>query len=333
MRRIQKLLSAAIVLTILISTIAAPTVAVAKDDVGNAGKELMSGASDAAQGMLTTFKGAMNGEEGKLQELLEVYLAPAIVVLLALIIGYMVASFVGRVVGGVVTKKVDVTLGKFMAKMIRNLVMLFVVLGVLSTYNIDVTSFAAILAAAGFAVGMALQGTLSSFAAGVMLLVFRPFKVDDYVVAAGTEGTVEEIDLFSTRLNTMDNRHLIVPNSEIFGSMIENYSRNEVRRVDVNVGAEYSADLGATRIALENAIAQVPGQIAGSPPQVYLVDLGDSSVNWQCRVWCRPGDYWGVRENLTAAVKNSLDHSNIGIPFPQVDVNIVGQLVAKNRAA
>ena len=333
MRRIQQLLSVAFFLSILISVLAAPTQLLAQDDMAKAGEAAAAGAKEAAEGMYNTFMGAMRGEEGQLQELLTVYLAPAIIALLALFIGYMVASFVGRVVGGVVTKKVDVTLGKFMAKMIRNLIMLFVVLGALSTFGVDVTSFAAILAAAGFAVGMALQGTLSSFAAGVMLLIFRPFKVDDYIKAAGTEGTVEEIDLFSTRLNSLDNRHLIIPNSEIFGSMIENYSRNEARRVDVSVGAEYSADLGATRIALENAIAQVPGQIAGSPPQVYLVDLGDSSVNWQCRVWCRPGDYWGVRENLTAAVKNSLDHSNIGIPFPQVDVNIVGQLVAKNRAA
>lgn len=333
MHRIKKLFAIAVIATTAISTFSFPTTVMAKDDIANAGKDMAGQANEAAQGMINTFMGAIRGEEGKMQELLQAYLAPALIALVALFIGYMIASFIGRVVGGLVTRKVDVTLGKFMSKMIRNLVMLMVVLGTLSTFGVDVTSFAAILAAAGFAVGMALQGTLSSFAAGIMLLIFRPFKVDDYIVAAGTEGTVEEIDLFSTRLNSLDNRHLIIPNSEIFGSMIENYSRNEVRRVDVNVGTEYSADLGATRVALENAIAQVPGQIASSAPQVYLVELGDSAVSWQCRVWCRPVDYWGVRENLTAAVKNSLDHSNIGIPYPQVDVNIVGQLIAKNRAA
>lgn len=333
MHRINRLFAIAAIAVITISTFSLPTTAVAKEDMANAGKDMAGKANEAAQGMINTFMGAIKGEEGKMQELLTVYLAPALIALLALFIGYMIASFIGRIIGGLVTRKVDVTLGKFMSKMIRNLIMIMVVLGTLSTFGVDVTSFAAILAAAGFAVGMALQGTLSSFAAGVMLLVFRPFKVDDYIVAAGTEGTVEEIDLFSTRLNSLDNRHLIIPNSEIFGSMIENYSRNEVRRVDVNVGTEYSADLGATRIALENAIAHVPGQIASAPPQVYLVELGDSAVSWQCRVWCRPADYWGVRENLTAAVKNSLDQSNIGIPFPQVDVNIVGQLIAKNRAA
>lgn len=333
MHRINRLFAIAVIAAITVSSFTFPASAMAKEDMANAGKDMAGQANKAAQGMIDTFMGAVRGEEGKMQELLQVYLAPALIALVALFIGYMVASFIGRIVGGLVTRKIDVTLGKFMAKMVRNLIMIMVLLGTLSTFGVDVTSFAAILAAAGFAVGMALQGTLASFAAGVMLLVFRPFKVDDYIVAAGTEGTVEEIDLFSTRLNSLDNRHLIIPNSEIFGSMIENYSRNEVRRVDVNVGTEYSADLGATRIALENAIGQVAGQIASSAPQVYLVELGDSAVSWQCRVWCRPSDYWGVRENLTEAVKNSLDRSNIGIPFPQVDVNIVGQLVAKNRAA
>lgn len=206
--------------------------------------------------------------------------------------------------------------------------------------DINVAGFAAILAAAGFAIGMALQGTLGNFAAGVMLLIFRPFKIDDYIVVADTEGTVEEIDLFTTRLNALDNRHLIIPNGEIFGAKLENYSRNQVRRVDVNVGAAYSADLDSTRAALLRAVSKVCEQTAeavGSvdtpQAQVYLMELGASSVNWQLRVWCCPEDYWDVRERLTAAAKVSLDQSGISIPFPQMDVHVVGKVLAKAAAA
>ena len=216
-----------------------------------------------------------------------------------------------------------------MTKVIRNGLMVLVLLGVLSYFEVDVTGVAAILAALGFAVGMALQGTLSNFAAGIMLLVFRPFKVGDYISVSGTEGTVEEIDLFTTRLNSADNRHLIVPNGEVFGNTLINYSHNEYRRVDVNVGTDYSADLRMTRAALEAAIANVPGAVIDPPTQVYLRELGASSVDWQLRVWCRPADYWGVREYVTAAAKESLDRQGIGIPYPQMDVHVVGKVLAK----
>jgi len=173
-----------------------------------------------------------------------------------------------------------------------------------------------------------------------MLLIFRPFKIDDYIVVAGTEGTVEEIDLFTTRLNALDNRHLIIPNGEIFGAKLENYTRNKLRRVDVNVGAAYAADLGVTRSALERAVAKVRDQCAEScaesignaqapSAQVYLLELGASSVEWQLRVWCCPDDYWDVRELLTAAAKESLDQAGISIPFPQMDVHVVGKVLAR----
>ena len=235
--------------------------------------------------------------------------------------------------GALVTKRVDVTLGKFLSKAIRNVIMLVVGMVALEMYsNVSIAGFAAILAALGFAIGMALQGTLGNFAAGVMLLIFRPFKVDDYIVVAGTEGVVEEIDLFTTRLNALDNRHLIIPNGEIFGAKVENYTRNELRRVDVNVGADYSADIDRTRAALQKAVDQValafPADSA-QPPYVYLMELGASSVDWQLRVWSKPADYWAVREELTAAAKNCLDAANIGIPFPQMDVHVGGKLLAK----
>lgn len=260
----------------------------------------------------------------------------ATLVIAILYISFLVASAVGRYIGGMVTKKVDATLGKFLTKAIRNMIMVMVGLIALKIFKVDVAEFAVIIAAAGFAIGMALQGTLGNFAAGVMLLIFRPFKVDDYIVVAGTEGTVEEIDLFTTRLNALDNRHLIIPNGEIFGAKLENYSRNKMRRVDVNVGAAYSADIEHTRTALERAVAvvssayaEVTGEAEIPAAQVYLMELGPSSVDWQLRVWCNPNQYWGVREELTAAAKNALDKAGISIPFPQMDVHVVGKVMAK----
>ncbi len=274
-------------------------------------------------------KGAINGDRLSIDELIQSKVIPTLILLAALVLTFSVASSIGRYVGGMVSKKVDLTLGKFLTKAIRNLLMVVVAIGVLGYYGIDVTAYAAILAAVGFAVGMALQGTLGNFASGVMLLVFRPFKVDDYIVVADTAGTVEEIDLFTTRINTPDNRHIIIPNSEIFGSKLENYTRNQLRRVDVNVGAAYAADLDQTRAALERAIAK-SGGVDEPSGCVCLKELGASSVDWQLRLWCDVADYWAVRERLIASAKIEMDRAGIGIPYPQLDVHVGGKLLAKS---
>ncbi|MEM7785203.1 MAG: mechanosensitive ion channel domain-containing protein, partial [Planctomycetota bacterium] len=181
-------------------------------DVGESGQKAGEALSGIVNTITQAFQGGEAGEAAR-YELIQMA-GTACFVLAVLVISYMIASAVGRFVGGQVTKRVDVTLGKFLSKAIRNLLMLVVVMVALDTFaGIDITAFAAILAALGFAIGMALQGTLGNFAAGIMLLVFRPFKIGDYIVVAGTQGTVEEIDLFTTRLNTPDNRHVIVPNN------------------------------------------------------------------------------------------------------------------------
>ena len=282
-----------------------------------------------------TFKAALHGDAEAQMSIARDYLASALAICAAIVISYTIASAIGRFTGKIVSEKVDLTLGKFLAKAVRNVLMIIVAMAVLGYFGIDVTAFAAVLAAAGFAVGMALQGTLSNFAAGVMLLIFRPFKVDEYIRVAGTEGKVEEIDLFTTRLNALDNRHLIIPNGEIFGSLLENYTRNETRRVDVNVGAAYEADLDETRRALEKAVqmVQMQGLASHENGQVYLDQLGGSSVDWQLRVWCKPQDFFDVREQLTEAAKRSLDAAGISIPFPQMDVNVVGKVLTRSHAA
>ena len=260
------------------------------------------------------------------------FVIPASCALLFLFVCYLVASFVGRRVGQFVAKRVDLTLGRFLTRAIKTTVMVLGLLAVLTQFGVNVTSFAALLAAVGFAVGMALQGTLSNFAAGIMLMVFRPFKVEDYVVVDGVEGVVEEIDLFTTRVNTLDNRHIIVPNGQIFGNTIQNFSRNEFRRVDVVVGTDYEADLDKTRLALINAAKNIPGMVASPAPQIAMIGLGASSVDWEARVWCRPEDYWAVREILMDRVKRALDQAGIGIPYPQMDVHVAGRILSKVAA-
>ena len=311
----------------------APSNLLAQESAGDVAAKIGKQSKEMTANLMETVGKAFNGDPLAQESLLKDYLANGLLVVAVVVISYMLASWIGRFIGGMVTKKVDVTLGKFLSKAIRNVLMIVVAMAVLEFNGVSVTGFAAVLAALGFAIGMALQGTLSNFAAGVMLLVFRPFKVDDYIVVAGTEGTVEEIDLFTTRLNALDNRHLIVPNGEIFGSKLENYTRNPVRRVDVNVGAAYSADLDRTRAALERAAACVSDGTDTPPAQVYLLELGASSVDWQVRVWCHPKNYWDVREAVTGAAKNELDAAGISIPFPQMDVHVVGKVLAKAQAA
>ena len=277
---------------------------------------------DKAEQVGNLFLRAIRGDSDAMLELATGLAVPAIVALLLLVVGYLAASFLGRVAGAAVAKRVDVTLGKFFGKMVKTLLMIMLSLGVLGYFGIDVTSFAAIMAAAGFAIGMALQGTLSNFAAGVMILVFRPFSVGDFVLAGGASGVVDEVDLFTTRLNTPDNRYLIVPNSAIFGATIENVSHHDTRRVEVSVGVDYTADLQHVRQVLLNAAEGLEGVLADPPPVVILTELGDSAVQWQIRVWSQTGDYGAVKERVTESVKCKLDAANIGIPYPTMDIHM-----------
>ena len=290
--------------------------------------------AEVSSTMINTLKRALlDGDPDALSQVAGRFLLPAAVALIVLMIGYFIASFFGRVIGGMVSKKVDITFGKFLGKVLKNGLNVLLLLGVLGYFGIDVTGFAAIIAALGFAVGMALQGTLGNFAAGVMLLVFRPFKVSDYIQVAGEEGVVEEIDLFATRMNTGDNLHKIVPNGQIFGTTITNFTRNPLRRVDVNVGADYSADIDYTRAVLQTAISEIPGAVSDPPPKVVLKELADSSVNWQLRVWSKPGDYWNVRELLTVAAKKGMDLNGVGIPFPQLQIHMPTAKDSTKKAA
>lgn len=273
--------------------------------------------------------GLMSGDLEKAWPLIENYAIPAVTVLLILIVGYLIAKFVARMVSSPVRKKVDETLGKFVGKMVYYAIMISVLIAVMGKFGLQVTSFAAILAAAGFAIGMAFQGTLGNFAAGIMLLVFRPFKVGDVISAAGITAKVNEIDLFTTTFDTPDNRRVIVPNTAITAGSIENISHHSERRVDVAVGCDYTADLKHTRQVLTEAAESLQSNMVigeGRGFQIVLGDLGDSCVNWTVRFWTRSSDFWPVKEALTEAVKNKLDEAGIGIPYPQMDIHVLKDL-------
>lgn len=251
------------------------------------------------------------------------WVVPGIVALGMLIVAFIVAGWVKRLTFKALTKaNVEMTLTKFFANFARYVVLIVAVVAILGRFGIETASFAAILAAAGFAIGLAFQGTLSNFSAGVMLLVFRPFKVGDLVQVNGITGVVEEIELFTTQMNTPDNRRMIVPNGTIFGSSIENMTYHAKRRVDVSVGTDYSADLKKTRAVLESAAESVEGRMTSEPVEAYLVGLGGSSIDWEVRLWCASGEYLALKDTLTEAVKNKLDEAGIGIPFPQMDVHM-----------
>jgi small conductance mechanosensitive channel len=243
--------------------------------------------------------------------------------LVLLLVVWVVAGWARRgAMRGFERANFDVTLGKFIASILRWAILLLGLLAVLGIFGVETTSFAAVFAGAGLAVGMAFSGTLGSFAAGVLLLTFRPFKVGQFVSVAGVAGTVEEIGMFTTSLDTPDNRRIIVPNGSIFGQVIENISYHPIRRVDVSVGTDYSADLDRTRAVLEQAAAGVENRLQDRDPQIVLLELGGSSIDWQIRIWAESANFFPVKEAATRAVKVALDEAGIGIPFPQMDVHV-----------
>ena len=250
---------------------------------------------------------------------------------IALLVGGAVLAKVvsGFVCGAARKARIEETLVRFAGKLVFYAVFLLAVLTAMSYVGIPMTSFAAMIAAAGFAIGLALSGTLQNFAAGVMLLVFRPFKVGDVVAAAGLTAKVHAIELFTTTFDTFDNRRILVPNGEIYGSKIENVTFHAERRVEVLVGVSYDADLDRTREVLDAAADSIADRRIdgeGRGHQVFLDGLGDSAVSWKVRFWAAKADFWPVHEALTRAVKVHLDEAGLSIPFPQLDVHVARTL-------
>ena len=241
-----------------------------------------------------------------------------------LIIGRWVAGAVGRAVKRSLERaKVDEALVPFFSSMARYLVLTVVVIAVLGLFGIETTSLIAVLGAAGLAVGLALQGTLSNFAAGVMLLVFRPFKIGSFVEVAGVAGSVAEIGIFSTILNTGDNVMITIPNSAVYGAVIKNYSANENRRIDLVMGISYTDDIGKAMQIMTEIVQKESRVLADPAPTIAVSELADSSVNFVVRPWVKGTEYWPTRFALTRALKEGLEAGGCSIPFPQQDVHVI----------
>ena len=239
------------------------------------------------------------------------------------IIGKIVARSITKLVQKAMSKnKVDQTLVSFIGNIVYGLLLTFVVIASLNKLGIETTSLAAIIAAAGLAIGLALQGSLSNLAAGVMIILFRPLKIGDFVEAGGVSGVVEDISIFTTRMKTGDNKVIIVPNSSVTGGAITNYSMNDTRRVDLVFGCGYDDDIKKVKEVLNRIVNEDERILKDPAPTIAVSELADSSVNFVVRPWVATGDYWGVKFDLTEKVKLEFDKEGIAIPYPQQDVHM-----------
>lgn len=263
------------------------------------------------------------------QSLATVYGIKVIAAIAIFIIGKWLSGMLSRAVGNAMRRaKTDEMLVKFVVNLAYTGLLAFVILAALAQLGIQTTSFIAVLGAAGLAIGLALQGSLSNFAAGVMLIIFRPFKVGDFIEAAGTSGSVEEIMIFSTKLKSPDNKQLYVPNGSILSGTITNYSAKDQRRVDLVFGCGYGDDIKKAKALLEDIVKANALVLDDPAPTIGVLELGDSCVNFAVRPWVNTPDYWDAYFQITEAVKQRFDEAGISIPFPQRDVHLI-----QNQAA
>jgi small conductance mechanosensitive channel len=223
---------------------------------------------------------------------------------------------------GMLKAKVDAVLVTFTVNMAYAAVMVFVVLAALGQLGVQTTSFIAVLGAAGLAVGLALQGSLSNFAAGVMIIIFRPFKIDDYIEGGGVSGVVKAIHIFTTTLTTPDNKRVIVPNSKMMGDNIVNYSAEGTRRVDLTASISYGDSIDKAKAALMDLLAKDPRVLKDPAPFIGVSAMAESSVDFAVRPWVKVEDYWDVFFALNEAIKKRFDAEGLSIPFPQRDVHL-----------
>jgi small conductance mechanosensitive channel len=258
--------------------------------------------------------------QDKLIEYLPQLAAAIVIVLIGWIVTKLITAFVSKALN---RSKLDPTLTKFLTSCLHMVLMAFVLISAITKLGVNTTSFIAILGAAGFAIGFAMQGSLSNFAAGVMMMIFRPMKVGELVEAGGVLGTVADVGVFATTINTLENKKAIVANSSITGGNIINYTANGMLRVDMTFGIAYEADMNAA-MKIMLGILSGDGRVLKEPePTVACVGHGDSSVDFVCRPHVKPEDYWGVWFDTHKAVKEAFDAAGIGIPFPQRDVHMI----------
>ena len=247
------------------------------------------------------------------------------------LVAAIVIFYVGRIVAKMVTngvrklmvaQEVDKILESFVGNLVYSLLMLFVIIAAINQIGVQTTSLIAIMGAAGLAIGLALQGSLANFAAGVLIVMFKPYKVGDFVEAAGIAGSVMQVQILTTILKTGDNKQIIVPNGQIMSSIITNFSANDTRRVDLTIGIGYDDDIDKARDTMQELI-DADDRILKDPASLIAVsELADSSVNFVVKVWVKSGDYWAVNYDMTEAIKKRFDKEGISFPYPQQDVHI-----------
>lgn len=248
--------------------------------------------------------------------------------ILAALAIFVIGRWVGNRLVSLIQKgmkraNVDPTLVSFIGNILSVLVLVFVVIAAISKLGVETTSLAAIFAAAGLAIGLSLQNSLSNLAAGVMIITFRPFKVGDFVQAAGEMGTVSEVSIFTTKLNTPDNKRIILPNGQIIDRAITNFSANDTRKIDITFGIGYGDDIKKAKDILQQMLENDERVLQDPAPQVVVKNLGESSVDLAVRPWVKSSDYWPVTFDLLENVKLKFDEEGISIPFPQRDLHVI----------
>lgn len=255
--------------------------------------------------------------------------------LVVLVIGRWLAKAISNMVKRLMRKaEIDEILTSFIGNISYFALLIVVIIAALDQLGVNTTSVLAVFATAGLAVGLALKDSLSNFAAGVMLVLFKPFKAGDFIETAGNMGVVEKLRIFSTVMRTGDNREITIPNSQIYGSTIINYSARNTRRIDMTFGIGYEDDIKKAKSLIDEAIKEDQRILAEPEPAILLMELADSSVNFAVRPWVNASDYWDVRSNLLERVKQKFDDNGISIPYPQTDVHLFnsGELQSKSAA-
>ena len=264
--------------------------------------------------------------EAIIQSCIEVVSTYGLQILAALaifIIGRIVATLLTKALRATMEKrKVEPSLVGFAASLTHAALLVFVVLAALGKLGVQTTSFVAVIGAAGLAIGLALQGSLSNFAAGVLILIFKPYKVGDYVAAGGGEGVIHEIGIFTTTLITLDNKTQILPNAIATGGMIDNFSKQGTRRLDLVAGVSYNEDIRHVKKVLQEILDNEPRILPEPKPTIGLMEMGDSSINFAFRPWVKVEDYWDLFFELQERIKIRFDEEKISIPFPQRDVHL-----------
>lgn len=256
-------------------------------------------------------------------ELLIQYGVNIIYAILILFIGNIIVKFVANGLAKALYKKnMDKTVVEFIHMIVRYALFIMVLIAALGRIGVQTASVVAVLGAAGLAVGLALQGSLSNFAAGVLIVIFRPFKLGDYIEVAGVSGSVDSIQIFQTILTTSDNKMVVVPNSSVISGAITNYSRHSTRRIDLTIQVSYDSDLGKAKRVLQETVAKESRILTDKAVTIGIMNLGPSSIDFVVRPWVNSADYWGVYFDLNQAIKEALDANDIGMPYPQMDIHL-----------